>query len=165
MADTKKYWIARRTNITSEVCVSACVYLCVLVACRLSTNKLIKRFISHIRSALYIDRHERRRVASRETESAQQATEADWLTRERDSRCAEPSKTRPPSYVPVTCVGGWRKKRDRLSVLQVIEAGSRGNVIVDAQSRPKLVRFRTCRSLVPAGVAQRERQRTARERS
>jgi hypothetical protein len=29
-------------------------------------------------------------------------TDADWLTIARDSRCAEPSKTRPPSFVPVT---------------------------------------------------------------
>jgi hypothetical protein len=38
----------------------------------------------------------------------------------------------------------------------VTEAGSRGNVIVDAQSRPKLVRFRKCRLLVPAGDVQRD---------
>jgi hypothetical protein len=29
----------------------------------------------------------------------QQVTEADWLTRPRDSRCAEPSKLQPPSCV------------------------------------------------------------------
>lgn len=28
-------------------------------------------------------------------------TKPDWLTRARDSGCAKPSKTRPPSYVPV----------------------------------------------------------------
>jgi hypothetical protein len=31
--------------------------------------------------------------------SVRQATEADWLTRARDSTCAEASKTRPPSFV------------------------------------------------------------------
>jgi hypothetical protein len=34
----------------------------------------------------------------------QQVNEADWLTRPRDSRCAEPSKPRPSSCVPVTSV-------------------------------------------------------------
>jgi hypothetical protein len=29
-------------------------------------------------------------------------SEADWLTRARDSRCAEASKTQPPSFVSVT---------------------------------------------------------------
>jgi len=43
-----------------------------------------------------------RRVARRETESAEHETVADWFTRARDSRCAELSKTWPPSYVPVT---------------------------------------------------------------
>jgi hypothetical protein len=33
-------------------------------------------------------------------DSVQQATDADWLTRTRDSRCAEPFRTRPPSCVP-----------------------------------------------------------------
>jgi hypothetical protein len=42
-----------------------------------------------------------RRVARRERQSIQQATEADWLTRTHDSRCAEPYKTRPPSYALV----------------------------------------------------------------
>lgn len=32
--------------------------------------------------------------------SVQQVTEAEWLTRPRDSRCAEESKTEPPSFVP-----------------------------------------------------------------
>jgi hypothetical protein len=32
----------------------------------------------------------------------QTATKADWLTRTRDSRCAEPSKTLPPSYMSRT---------------------------------------------------------------
>jgi hypothetical protein len=34
--------------------------------------------------------------------SVQQVTEADWLTRGRDSRCAEASKTQPPSFVSVS---------------------------------------------------------------
>jgi hypothetical protein len=42
------------------------------------------------------------RVARRERQRMQQATESDWLTTTRDSRCAEPSKTRPFSHVPVT---------------------------------------------------------------
>jgi hypothetical protein len=40
--------------------------------------------------------------AQAETDSVQQATDAYWLARACDSRCAEPTKTRPPSYVPVT---------------------------------------------------------------
>jgi hypothetical protein len=43
-------------------------------------------------------------VAQRQ--SAQQTTEGYWLTRTRDSRCAEPSKPRPPSYVSVTKLSG-----------------------------------------------------------
>jgi hypothetical protein len=31
-----------------------------------------------------------------------QVSEVDWLTRSRDSKCAEPSKTRPLSFEPVT---------------------------------------------------------------
>jgi hypothetical protein len=41
---------------------------------------------------------------ARERLSIQQATEADWLTTARDFKCAEPSKTRPPSHVPITSV-------------------------------------------------------------
>jgi hypothetical protein len=48
-------------------------------------------------------RHERRRVARRKR---LQVTEADWLRTARDSRCAEPSKTRPPSYALVILVTG-----------------------------------------------------------
>jgi hypothetical protein len=39
-----------------------------------------------------------------ETESVKTATEPDCLTKARDSRCAESSKTRPPLYVLVTVV-------------------------------------------------------------
>jgi hypothetical protein len=133
------------------------VYLCVLVSCRLSTNKLIKRFISHIRSALYIDRHERRRVASRETESAQQATElidsrgnviVDAQNREKLVRFR---KCR--SLVPA---GDVQRETADSKGMKLI--GSRGNVTVYAQNREKLVRLRTCRSLVPAGGAKRERE-------
>lgn len=47
-----------------------------------------------------------RRTVRRERwrDSVQQATEAERLTRTCDSKCAEQSKTRPPSYVPVTLV-------------------------------------------------------------
>jgi hypothetical protein len=43
-----------------------------------------------------------------ERERTQQATEANWLTRERDNRCAESLKTRPLSYEAVTLYGGDR---------------------------------------------------------
>jgi hypothetical protein len=43
--------------------------------------------------------------AQRELKSVQQATEADWLTRARDIRCAEESKTRPPLYVAIMLDG------------------------------------------------------------
>jgi hypothetical protein len=50
-------------------------------------------------------------VVRRERLNVQQATEADCLTRARDSRCAELSKTRPPSYVQTTLVGSdWTAK-------------------------------------------------------
>jgi hypothetical protein len=49
----------------------------------------------------------------RETEGVQQTTEADWLIWARDFKCAEPSKTRPPSSMAVTCVGGWRAGSER----------------------------------------------------
>jgi hypothetical protein len=43
-------------------------------------------------------------------DSVQQGTEADWLTWARGRRCAEPSKSLPSSYVPVTLVlVGWLK--------------------------------------------------------
>lgn len=38
----------------------------------------------------------------RERDSVQQPTEGDWVKRGRDFKCAERSKTRQPSYVPVT---------------------------------------------------------------
>jgi hypothetical protein len=47
---------------------------------------------------------------------------AGWLTKARDFICAEPSKTRLPSFVTVTCVGGWRAERERQSVQQATEA-------------------------------------------
>jgi hypothetical protein len=47
---------------------------------------------------------DRERERERERERVHQATETDRLTRARDFRCAEPSRTRPPSYVPVTVV-------------------------------------------------------------
>jgi hypothetical protein len=50
-------------------------------------------------------------------ESVQQGNNADWFTRARDIRCAEPSKTRPPPYVSVTLPllgaslsNGWRSR-------------------------------------------------------
>jgi hypothetical protein len=61
-----------------------------------------------------------RRKTRRERESVQQATEADLLTRTHDSGCAEPSKTRPLSSMPVTCSDGRRAERD--SVQQATEA-------------------------------------------
>jgi hypothetical protein len=48
-----------------------------------------------------------------ETERVQQVTEADWLTSACDFKCAEPSKTRPPSSVVVICFGRWRAERER----------------------------------------------------
>jgi hypothetical protein len=50
---------------------------------------------------------------ARERLGIQQATEADWLTTARDFNCAEPSKTRPPSSMAVTCVGGWCAESER----------------------------------------------------
>jgi hypothetical protein len=37
-------------------------------------------------------------------QSTEQATLADWLTKARDNRCAEPSKSQSPSYVPIILV-------------------------------------------------------------
>jgi hypothetical protein len=73
------------------------------------------------------DRHERRRVAFREKQSVQQSTEANWLARARDSRCAVPSKTRParPCRSLVTADGAQRereKERQRLSEQHATEA-------------------------------------------
>jgi hypothetical protein len=45
------------------------------------------------------------RMARTERLSVQQATEADWLTRARDFKCEEQSKTWPCSYVPITLHG------------------------------------------------------------
>jgi hypothetical protein len=73
----------RRTVQTSAAVVCA-DYLCLRLACR---------------------ERERKRV--------QQATEAYWLTRASDSKCAEPSETRPPSSVLITCDCGWRAERER----------------------------------------------------
>jgi hypothetical protein len=58
------------------------------------------------------DRHERRRVTFRERQSVQQSTEANWLARARDSRCAVPSKTRParPCRSLVTADGAQRER-------------------------------------------------------
>jgi hypothetical protein len=64
--------------------------------------------------------------AERQAESVQQATDADWLTRARDGRCAEPSKSPPPLSVVLTCVGVWRaergRERERLVAQQATEA-------------------------------------------
>jgi hypothetical protein len=83
-------------------------------------------------------------------EELRQATEADWLTRTRDSRCAEPSKTRPPSFMPVTCAGGWRAERERERERQTEHTaidGSCGHVTVDAKKCPKFGHVCLCRSL------------------
>jgi hypothetical protein len=64
----------------------------------------------HHISAEVMDTYEGGRRA--ETERVQQATEADWLTSACDFKCAEPSKTRPPSSVVVICFGRWRAERD-----------------------------------------------------
>jgi hypothetical protein len=49
------------------------------------------------------------RVTRGEADSAQQATEADWLTRASDTTCVEPSKTQTPSSMPVTLqFSAWR---------------------------------------------------------
>jgi hypothetical protein len=50
----------------------------------------------------YTNPQHRRWLARRDTDSVQQATEAHWLRRARDFKCAEPSKSRPPSYMPAT---------------------------------------------------------------
>jgi len=41
-----------------------------------------------------------------QADSVQQTNEADWFKKARDFTCAEPSKSRPPSYMPVTLDGG-----------------------------------------------------------
>jgi hypothetical protein len=45
-----------------------------------------------------------------ETESIQQVTAADWLTKACDFKYAEPSKTLPPSYEQVTSVFSFRNR-------------------------------------------------------
>jgi hypothetical protein len=55
--------------------------------------------------------------AQRETEGVEQAIEADWLTMPRDFKCADPSKTRPHSYAPVTRLTSYCPHTRRKSLL------------------------------------------------
>jgi hypothetical protein len=85
--------------------------------------------------------------SQRETESVQQATKFDWLTRARGISCAEPSKTRPPSYVPFTYVCGCRAESDGVYIKRVNLTGLLGHVAIDAQNRAQLSLIRMCRLL------------------
>jgi hypothetical protein len=82
--------------------------------------------------------------------SVELVTEADWLTRSRGFKCAEPSKYRPPppppSSLTVTCIGGWRAKRDWAWSKRLKMTGSLGHVTLHAHS-PKICIFRMCRHL------------------
>jgi hypothetical protein len=93
----------------------------------------------------YTDQQERRLMGRRERQSVQQAIEADWLTRARDFKCAEQSKTRPLS-APITCVSWCRAEKDR-AYKQMKLIGSRWLVTLNAQNPPKLGRFHICWSL------------------
>jgi hypothetical protein len=64
-----------------------------------------------VREVLKWSARAKERVTQRERQSVRQAIEADWLTRARDFKCAEPSKTQPPSYVPVTLMTGSKKPK------------------------------------------------------
>jgi hypothetical protein len=90
----------------------------------------------------------------------QQATEAYWLTRARDSRCAEPFKSQPPSSVSVTYDCGWSRERDRDTYIAYSKrlkiTGSQGHVPVDAQNRLNLSHRCPFQSLMTAGEAGRE---------
>jgi hypothetical protein len=78
--------------------------------------------------------------------SVHHATVADRLMRARDSKCAEPSKTRSPLSVMVTCIGGWRAETLRVQQTTEADCLTGGQVTLNAQNRPKLGRLRLCRS-------------------
>jgi hypothetical protein len=77
-----------------------------------------------------------------ERDNIQQATKADWLLMARDYICAELYRTRPPSSVPVFCVGGWFAERDRAYSKRLKLIGWRGHVTVDAQNRQNSATFK-----------------------
>jgi hypothetical protein len=76
------------------VCVCVCVCLCFHTNCVCFTHKSLNTLYTH--------------------------SEADWLTRSRDSRCAEASKTQPPSFVSVTAKPVYLKRRSRGSSVSIV---------------------------------------------